>query len=48
MDGATAVPPRRIPAKAFMTEAQLADVRTIPCLLGVLPKQLLAPGEGAE
>lgn len=28
MDGATAVPPRRIPAKAFITEAQLADVRT--------------------
>lgn len=28
MDGATTVAPRRLPAKAFMTEAQLADVRT--------------------
>lgn len=28
MDGATVVPPRRMPAKAFMTEAQLAGVRT--------------------
>lgn len=28
MDGLTTVPPRRLPAKAFMSDAQLADVRT--------------------